>query len=67
VILDTLFADDYVLFAKSGDELQMFTLHCSNIMATYNLQISYDETKNMAFHVKYQISSKIMLNSKTIG
>jgi beta-xylosidase len=65
VILDTLlFADDQVIFTKSKDELQMATLQLNNIMATYNLEISHDKTKNMAFCGKYQIRSKIILNKK---
>jgi hypothetical protein len=35
-------------------------------MATYNLEISHDKTKNMAFCGKYQIRSKITLTNKTI-
>jgi hypothetical protein len=34
-------------------------------MATYNLEMSHDKTKNMAFCGKYQIRSKIILNNKT--
>jgi hypothetical protein len=67
VILDTsLFADDLVIFGESEDELQMATLQLSNIMATYNLEISHDKTNIMAFHGKHQIRSKIILHSNTI-
>jgi hypothetical protein len=55
-----------VIFTKSEDELQMATLQLNNIMATYNLEISHDKMKNMAFCGKYQIRSKIILNNKTI-
>jgi hypothetical protein len=66
MILDTLsFADDQVIFTKSEDELQMATLQFNNTMATYNLEISQDKTKNMAFCGNYQIRSKIILNDKT--
>jgi hypothetical protein len=40
MILDTLFVDEQVVFAKSEDELQMATLQLNNIMTTYNLEIS---------------------------
>jgi hypothetical protein len=53
VILDTLlFADDQVTFAESEDELQMATLQLSDIMATYNLEISCDKMKNLGFSGK---------------
>jgi hypothetical protein len=32
-----------VIFAKSEDELQVATLQLGDIMATYNLEISYDK------------------------
>jgi hypothetical protein len=65
MILDILlFADDQVIFTKSEAELQMATLQLSNIMAAHNFKISYDKTKIMAFHCKYQIRSKIILNKK---
>jgi hypothetical protein len=67
MILDiSLFADDQVIFTKSKDKLQMATLQLSNIMATYNLEISHDKTKNVSCCGKYQIRSKIILNNKTI-
>jgi hypothetical protein len=67
MILDMLlFSDDQVLCAKSDDELQMATLQLSNIMAAYNLEISHDEMKFIAFCGKYQLRSKIILNSQTI-
>jgi beta-xylosidase len=65
MILDTLlFADDQVIFTKSKDKLQTATLQLNNIMTTYNLEISHDKTKNMAFCGKYQIRSNIILKSK---
>jgi hypothetical protein len=54
-----------VILAKSEDELQIATLQLSNIMTTYNLEISHDKSKIMAFHGKYQIKSKIIQNNKT--
>jgi hypothetical protein len=36
-------------------------------MATYNLEISYNKMKNMAFHRKYHTRSKILLSNKTIA
>jgi hypothetical protein len=44
----------------------MATLQLNNLMATYNLEILHDKTKNMALCSKYQIRSKIILNNKII-
>jgi hypothetical protein len=52
ILYTLLFAEDQVIFIKSVDELQMATLQLSNIMAIYNLEILYDNAKNMAFHDK---------------
>jgi hypothetical protein len=51
---------------RKSDELQMATEQLSNITATCNLEISYEKTKNVSFHGKYQIGSKIILHSETI-
>jgi hypothetical protein len=67
MILDTLlFADYKVIFAKLQHELQLVILQHSNIKTTYNLEIWYVKTNSMAFRCKYQIRSKIILNSKTV-
>jgi hypothetical protein len=67
MILDALLFSDYqVIFTKSEDGLQMATLQLHNIMVTYNLEILHDKTNNMAFCGKYQISAKIILNTKII-
>jgi hypothetical protein len=64
VTSDTLiFADDQVIHANSEVELQMATLQLSNKMAAYNLDIQCDKTKNMTFHIKYQIGSNTLLKS----
>jgi hypothetical protein len=66
IILDTLlFAYNQAIFAKPEYELQTDTVQLGNKMATYNLEISYDKRKNMAFRGKDQIRSKTILNKKT--
>jgi hypothetical protein len=54
-----------MIVTKSEDELKMVTLQLNNIIATYNLEISHDKMKSIAFCGKYQIRSKIILNKKT--
>lgn len=62
--LDTiLYADDQVLIADSEDKLQI-SLHNLNKIATkYDMEISTDKTKILAFRGKDPIPSKICINN----
>lgn len=63
-ILNTiLFADDQVVFADKEDKLQLALFQLNKTMSKYNLTVSHEKTKVMAFIGKYQIRSKIILNN----
>lgn len=63
-ILNTLlYADDQILIAKSEDELQMFTHKLNIVMKGFNMQISEQKTKVMAFSGKHPIRSKILVEN----
>jgi hypothetical protein len=67
MILNTLmFADDQVIFAHSENEPQMTTQLLNKTTLNYNLEISINKSKVMAFKGKYPVRSKIMINNKTI-
>lgn len=61
-----LFADDLVLLALSEDDLQRSIYNLQQVAATYNMEISTDKTKIMAFCGKYPIQSKICLDNKIL-
>ena len=67
-IVKTLaFADDQILLAKNEDELQIMTYKLKIIAKTYNMEISTEKTKVMAFKGPYPVLSKILLENKIIN
>jgi hypothetical protein len=62
----SMFADDQVIFAQSENELQMATQLLNKTTLNYNLEISVNKTKVMAFEGKYPVRYKIMINNKII-
>ncbi|KAJ4433821.1 hypothetical protein ANN_16133 [Periplaneta americana] len=58
--------DDLVLLALSEDDLQRSIYNLQQVAATYNMEISTDKTKIMAFCGKYPIQSKICLDNKIL-
>jgi hypothetical protein len=61
-----MFADDQVIFAKSGYDLQFATQLLNNITLEYNLEISSNKSKVMAFEGKHPRRSKIVIDNKII-
>lgn len=67
VVLNTiLFADDQVILSTSEEELQRATYKLQQIFRNYNLEISTQKSKVMAFEGKYPIRSKIVLANEII-
>lgn len=65
--VDTLlFADDQILIAETEDNLQRAIHQLSNITSEYNLQISYEKTKIMAFRATDHLRAKIYINNNPI-
>ena len=54
-----LFADDQVIIQDSEDKLQKFAYILNQMSKDYNLKISTDKTKIMAFKGKHSVGSKI--------
>ncbi|KAJ4427690.1 hypothetical protein ANN_25339 [Periplaneta americana] len=64
--LDTLlYADDQVLFTNE-DELQYSIYHLNIIAQNFNMKISPNKTKIMAFQGKQQVRSKIYIGTHTL-
>jgi hypothetical protein len=61
-----LFADYWVILTNSEDELQHFVYNSQNIAKDFNMEISTEKTKIMAFQGKYPIHSKINMCNKII-
>ena len=60
------FADDQILLAKNEDELQRMLYKLNIIAKTYNMEISPEKTKVMAFKGSHPVRSKIILENTTI-
>jgi hypothetical protein len=54
-----LFADDQIIIQESEDELQRSIFYLNNICKCYNLKISINKTKTMAFKGKYPVRKKL--------
>lgn len=66
-VLDTLmFADDQVIIAKTEDALQRAIYNLQIIASDFNMEISKEKTKVMAFSGENPIPSKIMINNTLI-
>jgi hypothetical protein len=61
-----LFADDQIINQESEDELQISIFYLKNICKSYNLKISINKTKTMAFKGKYPVRTKIIIEDKTL-
>ena len=61
-----LFADDQVIFASNEDELQRGVYSLNRIATDYNMKISENKTKTMAFQGREPVRSKIVINGKII-
>jgi hypothetical protein len=57
-----LFADDQIFIQDSEDELQKSVYILNQMSTDYNLKISTDNTKIMAFKGKRLVRSKIEIN-----
>ncbi|KAJ4442157.1 hypothetical protein ANN_12023 [Periplaneta americana] len=66
-VLDTLmFADDQVIIAKTEDALQRAIYNLQITASDFNMKISKEKTKVMAFSGENSIPSKIMINNTLI-
>jgi hypothetical protein len=61
-----MFADDHVILAKSENDLQFATQLLYNTTLAYNLEISSNKSKVMAFEGKHPRRSKIVIDNKII-
>jgi hypothetical protein len=61
-----LFADDQIIIQESEDELKRSIFYLNNICKSYNLKMSINKTKTMAFKGKYPIRTKIVIEDKTL-
>jgi hypothetical protein len=67
VILDTLlFADYQVLIVSSEDELQWAIYSLEKTVSDFDMSVSIEKTKIMAFSGKDPVRSKICINNKTL-
>lgn len=57
---------DQILVAKSEEELQKLTYTLNSVMKGFNMKISEQKTKVMAFLGKYPVRSKIVVDNKLI-
>lgn len=65
--IDTLlFADDIVFMATSEDNLQRLVYNFNQMAESFNMEISTDKSKVMAFLGKEPVRSKICINNKII-
>jgi hypothetical protein len=65
--LDTLlFADDQVIVAQNEDELQRAVYNLQVTASEFNMSISAEETKIIAFALKEPVTSKICVNGKIL-
>lgn len=64
---DTIrFADDVALKVQSEADLQRSVYNLHKLSSRYNMQISAEKTKVMAYCSKYPVPSKICINDKFI-
>ena len=61
-----MFADDQIVIAEKEDNLQRAIHQLSNITSEYNLQISNEKTKIMAFRGIEHLRAKICVNNNPI-
>jgi hypothetical protein len=61
-----LFAEDQIIIQESEDKLKRSIFYVNNICKSYNLKISTNETKTMAFKGKYPVRTKIIIEDKTL-
>jgi hypothetical protein len=57
---------DLALLASTEDDLQRFIYNFHMVASKYNMELSIEKSKVMAFCVKEPVPSKICLNNKTI-
>lgn len=65
-VITVLFADDQAVIANNEDCLQFSIFKLSQILEKYNMRISTNKTKVMAFRGQEPVRSKIVLNNQTI-
>lgn len=65
-LMTILFADDQALIASDEDTLQRATYDLNRMTKKYNLSISTEKTKVMAFSGNETVRSKIIINNKPI-
>lgn len=65
-LMTILFADDQALIASDEDTLQRAVYDLSRMTEKYNLMISTEKTKVMAFSGNETVRSKIIINNKPI-
>ena len=65
-IVTLLFADDQVLIASSENELQLATHKLNQVNSKYNMKISINKTKVLAFRGKEPIRCKIAIENKPV-
>jgi hypothetical protein len=63
----TLFADNLAFLASTKDDLQYSVCNFCVVASKYNLEISTEKSKLMAFWGKEPVPSKICLNKRMIG
>jgi hypothetical protein len=61
-----LFVDDQVFIQDSEHKLQKFIYILNQLSRDYNLKISKDKTKIMAFKGKHLVHSKIEINGSIL-
>jgi hypothetical protein len=67
MILDTLlFTEDQVLIASSEDELQRAIYNLQKMVSDFDISISIEKTKIMAFSGKDPVRNKICINNKML-
>jgi hypothetical protein len=62
-----LYADDLTIIQSNEDDLQRSIFYLSKLCQDYNLKISKNKTKTMAFKGKRNVRSKIVLENTTLG
>jgi len=68
IYLNTLlFADDQIIIQDSEDKLQKSVYILNQMSKDYNLKISTDKTKIMAFKGKHLVCSKIEIDRSILG
>jgi hypothetical protein len=61
-----LFADEQVLIATSEDELQQAIYNLQKTVSDFDMSMSIEKTKIMAFSGKDPVRSKICINNQTL-